>query len=181
MNNKKALFLHISKTGGSSIGCAPFVLLYGTPDVSPETAVKDIESIKFSFTFVRNPITRFSSAVLNHGYATPENFEEWVTGEFLENFYNKWTFMKEWQELMPQYKYVYHDDKKVVDFIGRFENIKSDWHRVCAMAGEYFELPHKNKNKFPDHVKCHTGETIEVVRKVYQKDFEYFNYEYFNY
>src|SRR3990167_4420789 len=115
MENKKALFIHIAKTGGSSILTAPWILVHGSPDWSPKYAVRDY-NLKLAFTFVRDPYTRFSSAALNEGYATPETFEKWTVEEFAHNN-NLSDFMGEWRLFIEQSRYVerFMDD---VGFIG---------------------------------------------------------------
>lgn len=176
LEGKKALFIHISKTGGSSIGKAPFIILQGSPAQDPRWAVKD-NGLKFSFSFVRNPYERFTSAVFNHGYTTPDKFEEWMKNTFWEEFQNR--FKKwEWQELIPQTQYLYHNGECHVDFVGRFENLESDWEKVLERADEKFPLPHLNKNKFPDHAKYHTEVTRVMLRKVYITDFMALNYDF---
>ena len=173
--NYKCLFIHISKCAGSSINTAPFILLHGSPSWSPQIPVED-NNLKFCFAFVRDPYTRFTSAVLGHNYATPENFEEWVLTVFKKEANGKFARW-EWQELLPQHKYLVHNGKMDVDFIGKFENLHEDWKKVCDMAGEEFELPHKNKNKIANHADCHTEETREIVRQIYWNDFRLLNYK----
>jgi len=173
--NPTALFIHIAKTGGSSIGKAPFVILQGSPAWSPKIAVNDL-GLRMSFTFVRNPYSRFTSACLGHDYATPDSLEEWVLGEFREKCVEKFKNW-EWQELIPQNRYLIHDGKEDVDFVGRFENIREDWKKLCERLGEEFELPHLNKNKISNH-ESYMNEMIKaVVRDVYLEDFELLGYE----
>jgi len=181
----KVLFLHIPKTGGSSFSYAPFILLQGTVKQDPAIAVKD-NKLLGCFTFVRNPYTRFSSAVMNHGFATPKTFEKFVITTFLDRYkeeFEKWTDSK-WQVLQPQYRHVYHqidsgelEKWKGIDIIGRFENMEEDWKKVCKLAKEDFKLPHANKNKYPFHSKYHTDKTRGIVARVYKRDFELFGYD----
>ena len=63
-----------------------------------------------------------------------------------------------------------------VDYLGRFEQLNSGWREICTQVGEVFELPHENKNKYPDHVKCYTKKTREIVKQVYKEDFDLFGY-----
>lgn len=176
----KALFIHIPKTGGSSICTAPGLLIQGSINHDPALAIKD-HNLKMCFTFVRDPYTRFTSAVMNHDFATPETFEEFVTTTFMENYekeFEKWN-LSEWGVLQPQHKYVTgNSDKKwdAIKFIGKFESLREDFDKVCEMLEIDYDLPHLNKNKFPKHVDCHTRKTKEIVSKVYRKDFEMFGY-----
>ncbi len=176
-----ALFIHISKTGGSSIATAPFIIKQGSPEADPRIAVKD-NNLKLSFAFVRNPYTRFTSAVFNHGYTTPEKFNEWVMGEFMQNYAQKFQSW-EWQEIIPQHKYLFKRNEETgeqethVDYIGKLENIESDWKELCKELGEEWELPHINKNKYPDHEKYLTPEIKGIIASVYAHDFNLLGYE----
>lgn len=178
---KKVLFIHISKTGGASIVKAPFVVVHGSPEVSPTIPVRDNEELDFSFTFVRDPYTRFSSTVLGHDFATPENFEEWTKTVFVEEIAPKihdFNMMSKDQIFVPQYRYLVHEGGEMdVDFLGYFETLQKQWLHICAMAEQKFDLPHENKNKVPNHASYHTEETRRIVAEVYAKDFELLDYE----
>lgn len=177
MTKPKALFIHISKTAGSSISKAPFIILQGTPKMSPKIAVNDIETVKFSFSITRNPYTRFTSASLNHGYATPETFEEWVTTTFVKEYkerFEKWDM--DWQTLLPQYNYLVHNREMDVDFVGSMENLKEDWKEICSRVGETFELPYVNRNTYPNHSTYHTEKTLKIIREAYKEDFRLIGY-----
>jgi hypothetical protein len=74
-----------------------------------------------------------------------------------------------------------------MDFIGRFENLKEDWKRLCTeieeVSGKHIRnknLPHKNNGK---HKKegtyryLYTKEMKRKIKKVYEKDFKTYGYE----
>ena len=174
----KALFIHIPKTGGSSICKAPFIIKHGSPDKDPNLPLRDLDLLT-SFTFVRNPYTRFTSAVFNHGYATPDTFEDFVFGKFIDEAAKRFTedLLFSWAELQPQYRFVYQNGKKVVKYIGRFENIRQYWNGLCALIDEEFELSHENKSKVLNHTQYLTPKIKEIIYKVYQEDFKRFGYE----
>lgn len=175
MMEYKALYIHIPKTGGSSICKAPWILKHGSYDKSPKIPMASIESLILSFTFVRNPYTRFVSGVLNHGYATPKTFEKFVTTTFLKEYkkrFEEWS----WPELQPQYRYIFFNGKDAVDFVGQFELLESGWAFVCGFVGERFKLPHENKGKYQDHMGFYSKKTKEIVGKAYSEDFNLFYY-----
>jgi hypothetical protein len=183
MTKYKALFIHIPKTGGSSICTAPFLLIQGSINTDPAIPIKD-HGLKLGFSFVRDPYTRFTSAALNHGFATPETFEKFVTTEFLERYeeeFEKWN-NSDWGVFQPQYKFVCGGKNEILEwkaitFIGRFEKLERHWGFVCDMLDEKHKLPHINKNKYPNHADCHTEKTRKIVAEVYKKDFEAFGYK----
>jgi hypothetical protein len=180
MSDWKALYVHIPKTGGTSILTAPWIIAHGSFEKSPEIPTKDL-NLKLSFTFVRNPYTKFVSAVLNHKYATSKTFVKFVKGEFLGSYKEKFatwgTPGVTWMELQPQYRFVYHNKIRDVDFVGRFEKMNKGWERVCEYAEEEFSLPHLNKGKYQNHMDFYTPETIKIINEVYAKDFELFGYK----
>jgi len=154
---------------------------HGSVDQDPSIPVEDIDGVDFSFSFVRCPLTRFVSAVLNHGYTTPDKFEEFVLGKFLDNYEEKFetwcTPRITWAELQPQYRYVIREGKVSVDLLGGFENLLEDWDQVCKRAGVEYKLPHANKGKHEDHLKLYNKKTASIIYKAYEKDFEFFNYK----
>ena len=187
-DTNKALFIHLAKTGGSSITTAlnPYIIKYGSPSFPPTSEY--IKSLKLRFSFVRNPYTRFASIVLNLGHATPETFTEFVTVDFwgkYESISKDWFGPDNysWFPFIPQHKFLYHDGKLEVDFLGRFERLDLDFHLVCLelFSDQVFNvhLTHENKSNTSgtDYEKFYTPETKRIVAEAYKEDFERFGYE----
>ena len=154
---------------------APFILHHGSPQVKPDTEF--IKSLRFRFSFVRDPYTRFASAVLNLMDVKPEGFEKFVTVGFIkdkEKYLDDWNWKK--QELIPQHKYLFFDGKLEVDILGRFENIEEDWQRVCDKMGVQHKLPHLNKGKHRDYDTYYTKKTRDIVYEAYKTDFVLLGY-----
>jgi len=85
----------------------------------------------------------------------------------------------------PQYKYlVNEEDQIIVDFIGKYENIQSDWTLLC----EYLQLnkqqfrtlslPHHNKSNHDDYRTYYDDNDAERVCNIYKKDIELFDYSF---
>ena len=175
------LFIHIPKTGGSSINKAPFIeqrTFQHKPISFFHSSLRvdyNLDEI-FKFSFVRNPYTRFISGALTHGYATSETINDFIVNEFVENHrknFRAW----EWVHLIPQCMFVYHGGELAVDFIGRFENLEKDWKKICKkLKQEYFKLPHENKGTYNINEVELSPESIEVIKEIYRLDFELFNY-----
>jgi len=175
----KALYIHIPKTGGSSVCTAPWVLVHGSHHISPKIPLSSIDSLAVSFTFTRDPYTKFVSGVLNHGYATPETFTEFVKTTFLSEYAKRFSEFKEWSwpELQPQHRFIYFNGKNEVDLVGRLEDIEVGWADLCKIVGEKFDLPHLNEGKYQNHLDFYTEETMKIIARVYSRDFELFEYQ----
>ena len=67
----------------------------------------------------------------------------------------------------------------LVDFIGRFENLQSDFDYICDQI--QFPCPrlrHSNKGEHRPYWEYYTAKTEEVVREKFRTDIEYFDYEF---
>jgi len=73
------------------------------------------------------------------------------------------------------------EDKILVDFVGRYENLREDVETLCGKLGvdKDILLPHKhNAKNRPHYTEFYDDETIEIVRKFYKNDIEVLGYKY---
>jgi hypothetical protein len=132
----------------------------------------------FTFSFVRNPWSRFVSLYRATGFNMRFQFKLFVLYEFkkmgLE--YYSWFFS-------PQSDFIIDEEgNPLVDFIGKFENLQNDFSHVCGQIGiPVTELSHTNKSKtkipkpWQDY---YDDETKEFVGDFYQRDIDLFGYEF---
>ena len=68
----------------------------------------------------------------------------------------------------------------IVDFIGKYENLESDWLKICEMLSVNITLPHARKNPFNkrNYTEYYTDQTRDIIREKFHVDIEYFNYEF---
>jgi hypothetical protein len=68
----------------------------------------------------------------------------------------------------------------LVDFIGKFERLESDWSLVRTRVGINADLPKINVNpdRQRDYTKYYTDRTKKIVRDRFAVDIEYFGYEF---
>ena len=73
------------------------------------------------------------------------------------------------------------EKKILVDFVGRYENLREDVEALCEKlgVGKDILLPHKHNAKDrPHYTDFYDDETIEIVRKFYKNDIEVLGYKY---
>jgi hypothetical protein len=84
----------------------------------------------------------------------------------------------------PQYKYLVDENEDlIVDHIGKYEHINEEWDRISEEIGIkdkifYSSLSKQNASKHGDYKEYYTNELVDIVKDVYKKDFEMFNYEF---
>lgn len=152
----------------------------------------------FKFTFVRNPNKRTFSFYNFLGYSRIMSFRSFVFKVLPQKLKEDDFFFR------SQYDYLYDDEGNLmVDFVGRLETIKADIEEVKKNAGiPGADLPHVNKSigewnrglslvlKNPSYVGFYTSgqrgkpydevitpEILKKIEELYQKDFEFFNYD----
>jgi hypothetical protein len=72
-----------------------------------------------------------------------------------------------------------HHDKLLVDFVGRFENLETDWAHVCGRIGiAYQPLPHKNATARQPLGQYYDEDTIALVARHWAGEIGMFGYRY---
>ncbi len=167
----KCIFIHIPKTAGMSIEnsflqslglkfyqdqCPPLLLIHNknksvgppslahlTPDQYLEYSYISNELFDnyFKFSFIRNPWARAVSIFKYFKYHRMLSFEAFMEHRFPELWEERYDFV------MPQVNFLYDQNgKQLVDFIGRFENLKGDFEVVKSKVAHPLEdLSHINK------------------------------------
>jgi hypothetical protein len=198
LHQHKLLFVHIPKTGGTSIeekfninhnnnelfshierivDGTLYAPQHWTPYIIKNRFPEQFEEYK-KFCFVRNPYTKIISEYFwCRTHAGPRyGTENKTIDEFIKTL-NPFTR----DHLLPQYRYFENIE---YDYVLRNESLNEDF----AIMAEDFSfdgtLPHSNKNKVGlkkegiDHyIKQVNSESIETINRLYRKDFELFNYE----
>jgi len=193
----RSIFVHVQKTGGSSIrdalGMAQF-------DAHKHRFASELRAIYgadtwnqyFKFAFVRNPWDRLVSwwemMRRNVVEGRPRNgFQRYVMeragtfAEFLQQCDTeyrdadgaKWIYRNQVDYLTDA------DDVLLVDFVGRFEQLQLDFSRVAArLSVPPITLPRVNATVRRPYTSYDSRELRELVAERYAKDIEAFGYRF---
>ena len=179
------IFIHINKTGGSSIEKAlnlPF---------EHKTALEKIEEIglyrwgkKVSFTVVRNP---WDKVVSHYHYRVQTNqtgmgdghieFNEWVKkayGEKDRRYYDQPRMF------MPQVDWICDRNGKIlVNRILRFEKLTDDFNALANEMNVVVRLPHVKKSKRKkDMRQYYDEESVLIISDLFSADIKTFGYKF---
>tara|TARA_Y100000816_G_scaffold274583_1_gene242019 strand:- start:1326 stop:1925 length:600 start_codon:yes stop_codon:yes gene_type:complete len=193
-HEEKLIFIHIPKTGGSTIqyslnltegmhGCCTIknaALQHCNWNDYKKLLGNEIYDNYFKFSIVRNPIERCISEYywtpLNFGYNNKASFDQFLT-EVEDIVKNERFFDSQYHDhFQSQSYYILDDDNKVmVDKIFRFEN----YLEVTKFLNKYTKEKIRKHNAISSKIKKlkPTKEQIEKIYQIYKEDFENFNYK----
>lgn len=200
------LFVHIPKTAGNSIqnilkrysvdkifchaphqdGVERFAVrseLFNTKKHSTLSEYKKeygdtLFSKLYKFTCVRNPWDRAMSYYFSPGRGQVA----WDKYDFIE-FVNQIQPIAHYLSIGEnEPRPLIHHVAKNVDYIIRFENLETDFERVCEKIGiPKSPLPIRNKSTKDAHYKYYDQETIDIISERFNDEIQYFGYSFTEY
>ncbi|MFT5548310.1 MAG: chondroitin 4-sulfotransferase 11 [Candidatus Azotimanducaceae bacterium] len=179
------VFIHINKTAGSSIQEALAI------PHEHRTALEKIDGIglkswekKFTFTFVRNVwdkvVSHYYFRVRTNQTRLKEvniDFKTWVKASYRDQdprFYDNPKMF------MPQVDWICDETgKMLVQYVGRFENLDSDFKFICKSIGRTsVQLPHSKASSRGDYRSYYDDTTAEIVAKWFEADIKEFLFQF---
>jgi hypothetical protein len=176
------VFVHINKTGGSSIEKALGLRF------EHKTALEKVEELgrstwdaRFTFSFVRSP---WDKVVSHYAYRLKTNqtglaesrmsFPDWVAAAYRDRDPRYYDIPK---MFMPQVDWISGPDGSVlVDFVGRFETLATDFAKVCSTLGIKAPLPHTNASPRGPYREYYDATSREIVASAFAADLDAFGY-----
>ena len=230
-HHHKCIFIHIPKNAGQSIehvfltelglsweNRAPLLLrpnnkpALGPPRLAHLRASdyvkcmytpQDMFDAYTKFAFVRNPYSRMVSF---YRYLKYNQYVDFPT--FVKDYLRQKVLEQDYWFVGPQYEYLYSEDGKtcLVDFVGKFESLQSDFDKVCELMGAPAKpVPHVNDSKLVENKPIvsarkrvkdlwakvtdnqipkyknfedyYDDDSREIVADIYARDFELFGYK----
>ena len=188
LHKYKAIFIHVPKTGGSSVNAAlkPYCDEEKYAEAHPLQSAYynfcDADNY-YQFSFVRNPFSRLISSYnyLRQGgksqYDRDARDRLGLQEKTFKEFAKSFNPVDSAIHFKPQIKFFNKDIDKIKIF--KLENIQSDFNLVCSKIGiPRQKLSHKNKSKHKHYTEYYDDATREIVSEKYAKDIEYFGYEF---
>jgi chondroitin 4-sulfotransferase 11 len=189
----KCIFVHIPKSAGISVSYS----LFGPINLAHLTIQQYEEKIPsllfkkyFKFCFVRNPFDRLASAYffIKKGGVnkTDEAFSKETISQYtdFEDFVIRGLETPEvinWIHFRPQVYFIKDSSGKInLDFVGKVENLESDFNYILEKIGLKRNLEHLNKTgNHKDYKSLYTQEMKAKVESLYKEDFELLGYNSF--
>ena len=202
---KQFVFVHIYKTGGTSVKrvlrrhAMPFwqeignsaLKRLGVPQFGPENPIPDgnrdhltaSQLIRhggfeqwnrmFSFAFVRNPwdweLSHYRHICRQKSHKHHDTVSQFGFSDFL-----RW---RSDGRFKLQQSFITHNGEIAVDFVGRFENLASDFGYVCQRIGiRASRLPRLNAAPTDDFRAHYCDRDVQTVASMYRDDIVRFGY-----
>lgn len=204
------IFIHIPKTGGSSINHLLFPYrnfdYYTDSHLTVENYRNWIDMDLFNglykFSFVRNPwdlqVSTWRYSVKNHGLTI--SFKDYIKWKFIEDTnlmdYRKFANSSEHDQnnelirsafyvnRVPQIYFLISEKGYIMmDYIGNLENIEEDMSNICStLEIDYQHVPKINVSNYENkpYQEYYDEETKIIVDNWFKLDIEIFKYEFEN-
>ncbi len=193
-HSKQSIFVHIPKTAGTSVSIAL--------DEKKDHAHSTLDTILkqemgrnlisrifrrrilgyFKFAFIRNPWDRAVSLYMEKKQ-TGWLDEDLEFSEYIRYVYSEPEKISEDPNLMfhcqPCHHWLTTNGKLMMDFIGRFEHLQSDYNAICDKLGiQAKTLPVLRKRGRPHYSSYYTDETRRIVAEYNEIDIKQFSYRF---
>lgn len=187
MIENQILFVHIPKTGGTSISTALFGKDSGHPYLYQfYLANKSYTQSFYKFCVVRNPYDRLVSTYFHFTTNTINPKIKTLWDEFQINSFEELVLkmedplnfkkLKKIIHFVPQNELISYQNLKM-DKIFKFENFDQIEEQLNAnLKAKTISLKKLNTSKRDSYNKYYNSKTKTIVYKVYRKDFELFDY-----
>ena len=174
--SEKLIFIHIPRTGGTSIESALGQKLGNDEKHLAASEIRkkagdELWENAFVFSFVRNPWDRMISLYHQPYFKNQTDYADKGLEHFIRN-YNPAAWEKKFY-----YEYL---DTDGIDFVGRFENRAADLAKISKETGVTFDVDiHERKtSRRQDYRSYYDDHSAQLVYDMYRSDIEEFGYKF---
>lgn len=202
-HNKKFIFVHLYKTGGTSVRrClekydaaykihhwakskltskpvfnSPIAHKHATARTIRETIGAEVFDQYFSFCFVRNPWAWQVS--LYHYVLKTQDHDQHELFKSFQGFEQYLTWRCDGNVQLQKDYFVDDQNEPIVKFIGRTENLNQDFQSVCEKLGLGLpELPHLNQSVSTSYRSFYNPKSEAMLKEAFQPDIDLLGYEF---
>ncbi len=127
----------------------------------------------YSFSFVRNPWD-WQVSLYHFIQGNKFNHQRGLVSSLSFPDYIRWR-VEEDLHLQSSFIFDRHGNQ-LVDFVGKFENLSTDFDTVCQRIGVDCSLPHVNASKHDEYRRYYDDHTAELVAQAFKADIDAFDY-----
>lgn len=134
----------------------------------------------FKFSFVRNPWDRAVSTYFR-GVKEQNKIIKWLWPS--HKFLFKLSLILKYKILgkkgSQQVDFLTENNKILVDFVGRYEELQKDFKIVCNKIGIIADLNwEEEKTSHPPYIDLYNRRTIKIIQDVKRRDIDFFDYKF---
>ncbi|MFW6130169.1 MAG: sulfotransferase family 2 domain-containing protein [Atribacterota bacterium] len=188
IKKKRIIFIHINRTGGSSIDSILssffnidiFKRHQSVQEIIERMGISDYRKF-YTFTIVRNPWDRLVSKYLWSLQCTKTLNNKTTFKYYVNNisFFRKKERRKRFDAFWDQLSWITHKDEIVVNDVFRFENFRSNAKKIFNKIGvKKYHIPHKKKTNRKHYSLYYNDDIKKKVSELYRRDIDYFDYQF---
>lgn len=130
----------------------------------------------FSFAIVRNPWD-WQVSLYNFMLKDKKHFQHQLACSF--KGFKEYLVWRCANEVRFQRDFIFSKDgEQLVDLVGKYENLDSDFREICSRIGVEATVPKLNISNAIPYQDFYDKKTIELVSKTFASDIETFGYEF---
>jgi hypothetical protein len=136
---------------------------------------QDVFDNYYKFAFVRNPWA-WQVSLYHYAQQTRKHYQHKITKGFSFEEYLEWRVDNNYRS---QKSFITDKDGNlIVDYVGKLENIETDFKNICSTIDIDAKLGHHNKSKHTSYKKYYTKRTSELIETTFAEDIEAFDYHF---
>lgn len=130
----------------------------------------------YSFAFVRNPWD-WQVSLYKYMLRSSDHRQYELVRRF--DGFDEYIHWRCAHEIRYQKEFVCSEEGEVlVDFVGRYESLNSDFDAICSHLGISASLPKLNASNRGRYQEYYNEETKELVRRAFAPDIHFFDYDF---